>query len=87
MLVGNFKIEDDTCIKVYDPETKTLIAVYESYKDVSKDLRIELKAVQSGCISKNKRFSPRLNKKVALRLANKKTLAEGIKIKSNKKGT
>ena len=48
MLVGNFRIEDDTCVKVYDPETKTLIGVYESYKEVSKALRIQLKAVQSG---------------------------------------
>jgi hypothetical protein len=83
MQVGNFKIEDDTCVKVYDPETKTLLAVYECYKDVSKDLRIELKAVQSGCASKNKRFSPLLNKKVALRLVNKKTLEDGVKIKRN----
>ena len=83
MLVGNFKIEDDTCIKVFDPETKTLIAVYETYKDVAKDLGIELKAVQSGCASKNKRFSIKLNKKVALRLANKKTLDNDTPIKSN----
>lgn len=83
MLVGNFKIEDDTCVKVFDPETKTLIAVYENYKDVSKDLGIELKAVQSGCASKNKRFSTKLNKKVALRLASKKTLDNDTSIKSN----
>ena len=83
MLVGNFRIEDDTCVKVYDPETKTLIGVYESYKEASKALRIQLKAVQSGCASKSKRFSPLLNKKIALRLASKKTLNNDITIKSN----
>lgn len=83
MLVGNLKIEDDLCIKVFDPETKTLIAIYENYKEAGKKLGIDMKMVYTGCTSKTKRFSSKLNKKVALRLANKNTISNDNTVKSN----
>lgn len=60
---------DDTCIKVYDPEQKKLIGVFKSYIKAANRLGITGTRVQQKCASKNRVFSPVLQKHVALRLS------------------
>lgn len=62
---------DDVCVKVYDPEKKELIATYENYSQASRKLGINPKSVYAACANKSRRFSPLLNKEVALRSASK----------------
>jgi len=83
MQLGNYKIEDNTCIKVYDPITKTLIAVFQDYKEASRKLGIDRKMICSGYALKKQRFSPILNKKVAIRLGNKNSIKNDTTVKSN----
>jgi hypothetical protein len=62
---------DDICVKAYDPEKKELIAVYDNFSQASRKLGISVKAIYAACASKSRRFSPFLNKEVALRSAAK----------------
>ena len=62
---------DDICIKVYDPEKKELIAVYDNYQQAAKKLGINGKIIYNACIYKTRRYSPFLKKDVAIRTASK----------------
>ena len=63
---------DDICIKVYDPTKQELIATYDNYAQAARKLGLTGKVVYTACINKTRRFSPFLNKEVAIR-------ASGIK--------
>lgn len=65
---------DDICIKVYDPEKKQLIAVYKNYTEAARKLGLTYKVIHAACINKTRRFSPILNKEVALRAAAKEKI-------------
>jgi hypothetical protein len=61
------QIADDICIKVYDPAKKELIATYRNYTEAARKLGLTYKIVYVACTNKTRRFSPILNKEVALR--------------------
>jgi len=62
---------DDICVKVYDPEKQELIVVYDNYAQAAKKLGLTAKVVHGACRNKTRRFSPILNKEVALRASAK----------------
>lgn len=62
---------DDICIKVYDPNKKELIAIYNTYSEAAKRLGLTHRSVSSACLNKTRRFSPFLNKEVAIRASAK----------------
>ena len=59
---------EDTCIRVYDPEKKELIAVFKTYAKASSRLGVRATTVQHKCESKRRMLSPILNKVVACRI-------------------
>lgn len=63
------QIDDNTCIKVYDPEKKELIAVFGSYKKTAAKLGLTESVVQRCCVNKNRIHAPNINKEVALRIS------------------
>jgi hypothetical protein len=64
---------DDITIKVYDPETKEVIATYDSYTKAARKLGVTFKVVYNACHSKTRRYSPFLKKEIAIRaVSNKK---------------
>ena len=59
---------EDTCIKVYDPEKKELVAVYKTFSKASNRLGVGHSTVQHKCESKRRMYSPMLKKEVAVRI-------------------
>ncbi len=62
---------DDISIKVYDPSKQELIATYNNYTEAARKLGLTYKVVYTACANKTRRFSPFLNKEVAIRVAAK----------------
>ena len=73
---------DDICIKVYDPSNQQLIATYNNYSEASRKLGLTVKIVFHACMAKTRRFSPFLNKEVAIRASGVKKQNEKIKNES-----
>ena len=63
---------ENECIKVYDPEKKELISTLNTYKDAVKLLGLSDGVIKAAALSKTRRFSPNLNKEVAIRIGLKK---------------
>jgi hypothetical protein len=63
--------EDNTCVKVYDVETKEVIITFPNYKRAGIELGIAAATISQRCSSKKRLFVPKLNKEVACRLAKK----------------
>jgi len=61
---------DKTCIKIYDPQKKELIAVFESLCKASNKLRIIKTTLRQKTISKRKVFCDYLNMEIAARISN-----------------
>jgi hypothetical protein len=72
MFSTNYIGVDNECIKIYDPAKQELIATFDRYKDASRFLGLSDKIVRGAITTKTRRFSPTLNKEVAIRLASKK---------------
>ena len=70
MKLNQFSYSDD-CIKVYDPIKKECIAVYNSYYIAEKVLGLNMTTLKSISRNKTKRFSPFLNKEIAVRISAK----------------
>lgn len=66
------QIGDNTCVKVYDPVKKKLIAVFENYKKTGMKLGVTASVVYHTCVRKGKTYSPFLKQEVALRLSSYK---------------
>lgn len=64
-------VADDIYVKVYDPEKKEVIATYDSYAQAARKLGLTDKVVYNACSNKTRRFSPFLNKEVAIRISAK----------------
>lgn len=60
---------DDICIKVYDPLNQELIATYDNYTQAAKKLGLTYKVVYAATMTKKRRYSPFLDKEVALRVS------------------
>lgn len=67
--MNEFHGDTDICIKVYDPAKKELIATYKTYTQAARKLGLTYKIVYLACVNKTRRFSPYLNKEVAIRLS------------------
>ena len=62
----------DECIKIYDPEKKELIKTFSRYKDAVRFLGLSDGVIKAAALKKTRRFSPYLNKEVAIRVGLKK---------------
>lgn len=62
---------EDECIKIYDPTKQELLATFDRYKDASRFLGLSDNIIKAAATTKSRRFSPTLNKEVAIRLASK----------------
>lgn len=67
--------EDNTCIKVYDIATKSVIATYDNYRRASDGLGVTMKVISKRTIKKERFFSPKMNKEVTCRIARKEVAA------------
>ena len=66
------KIEaSNECIKVYDPSKQEQIGAFATYGKAEKFLGISSKIIKNAVVSKTRRFSPFLNKEVAIRMGAK----------------
>ena len=65
-------LHDETCVKVYDPELKKLIAVFPNYLKAANRLGLTGSIVQQKCTRKTRVFSPLYGKEVACRLSGRK---------------
>lgn len=74
------QIPDSTCVKIYEPGQKKLIAVFENYKKAANKLGCSSAAVQHACARKGRTFSQILGKEIAPRLS---ALKEGDAEKIN----
>ncbi len=70
MKIGKFGYEDE-CIKIYDPTTKECIAVYDNLYKAERGLGISNNVLRTASRLKTRRFSPILNKEIAIRVARK----------------
>jgi hypothetical protein len=71
-------VDDNTCIKVYNPHKKELIAVFDSYKKTAAKLGLTESVVQKCCVNKTRIDAPNIKMEVALRIA---AMKEGDKEK------
>lgn len=62
----------DECIKVYDPAKKELISTLNTYRDAVRFLGLSDVVIKAAALTKTRRFSPYLNKEVAIRIGLKK---------------
>jgi hypothetical protein len=62
---------EDECIKIYDPSKKECIAVYDNFGKAERGLGITSKVLRIAAKSKTRRFSPFLNKEIAVRVSKK----------------
>jgi hypothetical protein len=60
---------EDTCIKVYNPEEKKLIGVFKNAAKASNRLGVKSGKLLIKCGSRERIFSPLLQKQVACRVA------------------
>lgn len=72
MIIVSHIGSEDECIKVYDPSKQELLKVCDTYGDASKYTGISSKVLRNAAIAKTRRFSPTLDKEVAIRIALKK---------------
>lgn len=62
---------ENECIKIYDPSKQELIATYDTYNKAERATGITIKVLKIAARTKTRRFSPVLQKEVAIRLAYK----------------
>lgn len=72
MRIDKFGFESE-CIKIYNPENQELLGTYDTYTKAERATGITSKVLRIAAKTKTRRFSPLLNKQVAIRLAAKKT--------------
>lgn len=72
MFSTNYIGVENECIKIYDPSKQELLATFDRYKDASRFLGLSENIIKGAVVSKTRRFSPHLNKEVAIRIASKK---------------
>lgn len=72
------QINDNTCVKVYNPLKQELIAVFDTYKKAAAKLGLTDSIVQKCCTKKVRVHAPHINMEVALRIS---AIKEGDKEK------
>ena len=63
---------EDECVKVFDPSKQELLKVFNTYGEASRYLGLTSKVLRNAALNKTRRFSPFLNKEIAVRLGLKK---------------
>ncbi len=63
-----FLLRENICVKVYDVETKQIIAVYQNYKKASTRLGIPSPRIHRCALNRSRMYSPMLNKLIAIRV-------------------
>jgi len=63
------ELHADTCVKVYDPSIKKVIAVFSNCKRASYRLGIPATTLVTKATEKKRVYSPLLNKEIAVRFA------------------
>lgn len=63
------QINDNTCIKVYNPKEQKLIAVFKTFKKTAAMLGLTEGIVYHHCVNKTRTYSRILDMDVALRLS------------------
>ena len=59
---------ENECIKIYNPAKKELIGTYETYAKAQLATGITDRILKTMAIKKQRRFSPRLNMEIAVRV-------------------
>jgi hypothetical protein len=71
MRIGDLCAKDEY-IKIYDPAKQELIKECDTYVDAELFTGIANKVLRNAAVHKTRRFSPFLNKEIAIRIAAKK---------------
>lgn len=66
------QLGDTTCVKIYDPVKKKLIAVFENCWKAGNKMGVTGAAIQNACSRRGRTYSPILGMEVAPRLASLK---------------
>lgn len=61
--------DDSTVVKVFNPQTQTVIGTYDNYQQAGNNLHILPRDVMRHCGSKKRIYSSRHNMEVAVRLS------------------
>ena len=71
MKIGDIMAQDEY-VKIYDPAKQEVIAEFDNYVDAEKFTGISNRILRGAAVHKTRRFSPFLNKEIAIRIAIKK---------------
>lgn len=75
---------ENLCIKVFDPEDKKIIAVFDTYKKASARLGVRGELLLKKSNNKKRMYSPTYNKEVAIRIGAKTEEMDKLIDKTNK---
>ena len=73
MKIGNIMAQDEY-VKIYDPSKQEVIAEFDTFVDAEKFTGIPNRKIRDAAVHKTRRFSPFLNKEIAIRIAVKKKI-------------
>lgn len=79
-------VEDGLCVKIYNPEEKKLIAVFENYSKAANKLGLTHKAVLYYAQCKKRTIAPLFNMEVAIRMSKQKDEDLNLILITNKRG-
>lgn len=71
MRIGDLMAQDEY-LKIYDPSKQELIKECDTYVDAEVFTGIPNKKLRDAAVHKTRRFSPFLNKEIAIRVATRK---------------
>jgi len=71
MRIGDLMAQDE-CIKIYDPSKQELIKECNNYVEAEVFTGIPNRKLRDAAVHKTRRFSPFLNKEIAVRIAVRK---------------
>jgi hypothetical protein len=71
MRIGDLMAKDEY-LKIYDPSKQELIKECDTYVDAEVFTGISNKILRNAAVHKTRRFSPFLNKEIAIRVATRK---------------
>lgn len=70
-----FDLDENVHVKIYDPSKQELIATCKNFVEASKILGISSKILREAADYKTRRFSPKLNMEIAIRVSSNKKAA------------
>lgn len=73
MRIGDLMAKDE-CVKIYDPSKQELIKEFDNYVEAEVFTGIPNRKLRDAAVHKTRRFSPFLNKEIAIRVGIKKKI-------------